>query len=41
LAVERIGVALGLTLALAISIGCNLMFWAYRRRSAAPPRAPA
>ena len=37
LAVERIGVALGLTLALAISIGCNLIFWTYRRRAAARP----
>ena len=34
LMVERIGVPLGLTLALAISIGCNLVFWAFRRRAA-------
>lgn len=39
LAVERIGVALGLTLALAVSVGCNLVFWAYRRHPAAPARS--
>ena len=39
LAVERIGVAAGLTLALAVSVGCNLAFWAYRRRNAAPAGA--
>lgn len=36
LTVERIGVPLGLTLALAVSVGCNLVFWAIRRRGAAP-----
>jgi hypothetical protein len=35
LAVERIGVALGLTLALVVSVACNLAFWALRRRAAA------
>jgi hypothetical protein len=34
LLVERIGSAAGLLSALAVSIGCNLMFWAVRRRSA-------
>ena len=34
LVVERIGVPLGLSLALVISIGCNLAFWAWRRRGA-------
>ncbi len=34
LTVERIGVAPGLTLALAVSVGCNLAFWAMRRRAA-------
>jgi hypothetical protein len=28
-------VAAGLTLALVVSVGCNLVFWAVRRRSAA------
>jgi hypothetical protein len=34
LLVERIGTAAGLLSALAVSIGCNLLFWAVRRRSA-------
>lgn len=33
--VERIGVPLGLSLALVVSVGCNLIFWAIRRRPAA------
>ncbi len=44
LTVERIGVPLGLALALGVSVGCNLVFWAIRRRGAAPtaamPRSP-
>jgi hypothetical protein len=35
LLVERVGAAAGLAIALAVSIGCNLLFWAIRRRPAA------
>ncbi len=41
LAVERIGVPVGLSLALAVSVGCNLVFWAIRRRAAAAPAKAA
>ncbi len=34
LIVERVGTAAGLTIALAVSIGCNLVFWWIRRRTA-------
>jgi hypothetical protein len=34
LLVERVGVAAGLGIALAVSIGCNLSFWAIRRPAA-------
>jgi hypothetical protein len=36
LTVAHLGAPLGLTLALAVAIACNLAFWAYRRRAAAP-----
>ena len=35
LLVERAGAAAGLAIALAVSICCNLLFWAIRRRRAA------
>ncbi len=34
LILEKVGSAAGLSIALAVSIGCNLLFWAMRRRSA-------
>jgi hypothetical protein len=35
LLVERLGAAAGLAIALAVSIACNLLVWAIRRRPAA------
>ena len=35
LLVERVGAAAGLAIALAVSIGCNLLFWAIRRQPTA------
>jgi hypothetical protein len=34
LIVERVGTPIGLMIALAVSIGCNLVFWWFRRRQA-------